>query len=184
MDAPLHLYTQKGVPFVWSPKAELAFKKLKEILRNAPVLAYPHPAATFILDTDASNEEIGAVLPQVIDGKERSVAFFSQTLNQPQQNYCVTRRELLAVIKSLKQFMHIHIDSNSLYALIVQHCSGSSNSDTLRARWQGCWRSIEAPQQAQITDDNLKLTLEWLQVDATRPLWEEVASFSEHTKAY
>lgn len=163
------MYTQKGVPSVWSPKAELAFTKLKEILRNVPVPAYPHPAATFILDTDTSNEEIGAVLPQVIDGKERLVAFFSQTLNQPQRNYCVTHRELLSVIKSLKQFMHIHMDSNSLYTLISQHCSGSSNSDTLRARWQGCWRSIEAPQQAEITDDNLKLTLEWLQVDATMP---------------
>ena len=102
--APLHLYTQKGVPFVWSEAAEAAFTRLKEILSNAPVLAYPDPAATFILGTDASNEGIGAVLSQGIDGEERPVAFFSRTLTRPQRNFCVTRRELLAVVKSIKQF--------------------------------------------------------------------------------
>ena len=74
------------------------------ILSNAPVLAYPDPASTFILDTDASNEGISAVLSQGIDGEERPVAFFSRTLTRPQQNYCVTRREVLAVAKSIKQF--------------------------------------------------------------------------------
>ncbi|MDA8002457.1 MAG: hypothetical protein MPL62_14355, partial [Alphaproteobacteria bacterium] len=68
------------------------------------VLAYLDSAATFILDTDASNEGIGAVLSQGIDGEERPVAFFSRTLTRPQRNYCVTRRELLAVVKSIKQF--------------------------------------------------------------------------------
>ena len=102
--APLHLYTQKGVPFVWSSAAEAAFTQLKEALSHAPVLAYPDPTASFILDTDASNEGIGAVLSQVIDGQERPVPFLSCSLNRPQCNYCVTRRELLAVVRSIKQF--------------------------------------------------------------------------------
>ena len=76
MAAPLHLYTQKGVQFVWPSAAEAAFTRRKEILSNAPVLAYPDSAATFILDTNASNEEIGTMLSQVIDGEERPVAFF------------------------------------------------------------------------------------------------------------
>ena len=102
--APLHQYTQKESPFVWSKEAEDAFDKLKAVLTETPVLAYPDPQLPFILDTDASNTGIGAVLSQSIDGRERPVAFFSQTLGRAQRNYCVTRRELLAVVKSIRRF--------------------------------------------------------------------------------
>jgi hypothetical protein len=50
----------------------------------------------FIPETDASNEAIGAVLSQEIDGKERPIAFASRTLTKPERRYCVTRKELLA----------------------------------------------------------------------------------------
>ena len=66
---------------------------------KVPVLAYPDPSYPFLLDTDASNVEIGAV-----EGRERPVAYFSSTLSQPQRNYSVTWRELLAVVKAVKQF--------------------------------------------------------------------------------
>jgi hypothetical protein len=46
-----------------------------------------------LLDTDASNEAIGAVLSQEIDGKERTIAFASRTLTKPERRYCVTRKE-------------------------------------------------------------------------------------------
>ena len=49
---------------------------------KVPVLAYPDPSYPFLLDTDASNVEIGAV-----EGRERPVAYFSSTLSQPQRNY-------------------------------------------------------------------------------------------------
>ena len=85
--------------FVWSTKAQAAFTKLKAALIEAPVLAYPDPSYPFLLDTDASNVGIGAVLSQVVEGRERPVAYFSSAPSQPQRNYCVTRRELLAVVK-------------------------------------------------------------------------------------
>ena len=101
---PLHHCAKKMTTFVWSIEEETAFTKLKTALSKAPVLAYPDPALPFLLDTDASSTGIGAVLSQVTKGKERPVAYFSSTLNQSQRNYCVTRRELLAVVKAVKQF--------------------------------------------------------------------------------
>ncbi|UYV79411.1 K02A2.6-like [Cordylochernes scorpioides] len=103
---PLHRLTESGRPFVWTPDCQRAMEKLKEMLVAAPILAYPRPGDSFILDTDASNTGIGGVLSQVQEGSERVIAYFSKTLSKPERNYCVTRKELLAVVKSIEHFHH------------------------------------------------------------------------------
>lgn len=57
-----------------------------------------HP---FIVDTDANNVLIGAVLSQEWPDEELVVAFYSQSLNRAECNYCVTWRELLAMVDAL-----------------------------------------------------------------------------------
>ena len=46
-----------------------AFDTLKAKLASPPVLAYPKDEGEYILDTDASNYAIGAVLSQIQDGE-------------------------------------------------------------------------------------------------------------------
>ena len=48
--------------FVWNPAAEVAFSTLKNALVTAPVLALPSPEKLFIIETDACDLGIGAVL--------------------------------------------------------------------------------------------------------------------------
>jgi len=60
----------------------------------------------FVLDTDASDVAIGAVLSQRIDGTERVVAYASKRLSKAETNYCVTRRQLLAVVYFMRYFRH------------------------------------------------------------------------------
>ena len=103
---PLTGLTEKNQAFIWSPECEHALQTLKEKLITAPILAYPKPGQPFILDTDASNFGIGAVLSQEHDGHERVTAYASRTLNKAERNYCVTRRELLAIVTFLKKFRH------------------------------------------------------------------------------
>ena len=98
--APLHKCAHQGTAFIWSPEAEVSFKKLKEAITTAPVLAYPDPKHPFVLDTDASGVAIEAVLSQ----RERPVAYFSHILSGSQRNYCVTHKELLAVVEAIKRF--------------------------------------------------------------------------------
>ena len=88
----------------FSTLAQTAFSRLKTALIEAHVLSYPDLTLPFILDTDASSVGIGAVLSQVVEGRERPVAYFSTALSQAQHNYCVTRRELLAVVQAVKRF--------------------------------------------------------------------------------
>ncbi|UYV64930.1 K02A2.6-like [Cordylochernes scorpioides] len=103
---PLHRLTESGRPFSWTVDCERAMDKLKQALSSPPMLAYPDQGEPFILDTDASNTGIGAVLSQTQDGVERVIAYFSKTLSKPERNYCVTRRELLAIVKSIEHFHH------------------------------------------------------------------------------
>ena len=90
--------------FAWTDQGKEAFDELKRRLTTAPVLAYPTASGRFTLDTDASERGIGAVLSQEQNGQERVVAYFSLSLNRRERNYCVTRKELLAVVKATEKF--------------------------------------------------------------------------------
>ena len=81
---------------------------LKAKLTEAPILSYPSPSEEdlFILDTDASDVGVGAVLSQVQNGKEKVISYASKTLSPSQRKYCVTYRELLAVVLFVNQFRH------------------------------------------------------------------------------
>jgi len=101
---PLNRLTAKGVAWQWTSREQEAFEGLKGHLLEAPILAYPDPALEYILDTDASDQNVGAVLSQVQEGREVVVAYYSKSLSSTERNYCTTRKELLAVIKSVKHF--------------------------------------------------------------------------------
>ena len=89
---------------MWDEACQAAFDGLKKAMGEAPVLPYPNPNLPYLLDTDTSTEGVGAVLSQVEDGKEHVVAYYIAKFSSPQCNYCVTRKELLAVVKSLEHF--------------------------------------------------------------------------------
>ena len=101
---PLTKLLSKGVSFSWDEKADQAFHLLRQGLVEAPILGYPDPRLSYIVDTDASDYAMGAVLSQVQDTIERPVAYYSKTFSSEERNYCVTRRELLAVVKALHHF--------------------------------------------------------------------------------
>ncbi|KAJ8346684.1 hypothetical protein SKAU_G00280850 [Synaphobranchus kaupii] len=102
--SPLHHLTDKCWPFVWQEGQSIAFDQLRAALTEAPVLTYPDAQRPFIVDTDASNTGVGAVLSQEDEDGERVVAYYSRALGKAQRNYCVTRRELLAVVRALHHF--------------------------------------------------------------------------------
>jgi len=102
--APLHALTRKGAQFVWTAECQHAFEQLKAALVGADVLALPNDEGQYILDCDASDTSIGAVLSQVQNGEERPICYASQLYDKHQQNYNVTRKELLALVTFVKKF--------------------------------------------------------------------------------
>jgi hypothetical protein len=85
------------------------------IVTEKLILGLPRPGEKFIADTDASNVEIRSVLYQVQDGRERVVAYLRKTLSKAERKYCVTCRELLAIVK-MPEHSHKYMDKSSTYA--------------------------------------------------------------------
>ena len=92
--------------FTWTSNHSEVMTKLKKCLSEAPILMFPRRNGKFILDTDASHEAVGAVLSQIQDGEEKVIAYASHALSKHEIQYCVTRKELLAVYKYVKHFSH------------------------------------------------------------------------------
>ena len=77
---------------------------------EAPVLAHPDFSKPFIIDTVASDAAIGAVLFQNIDGQEHAIAYYaSRTLSKAEKQYCITGKEMLALVHFVKYFRKLSI---------------------------------------------------------------------------
>ena len=104
--APLSDLTRKVVPnkVPWSDKCERAFNTLKQILCLNPVLQSPDFNKPFLLQTDASNKGVGAILSQVDDNnEEHPVVFFSRKL-LPCEQYTTVEKECLAIKLGVEAF--------------------------------------------------------------------------------
>lgn len=72
-----------------------AFQQLKSCSANDPVLVYPDFEKIFTLTTYAPNYAIGSVLSQ----DNHPIAYYSRTLNSPEQNYSTMEKEILSIIQ-------------------------------------------------------------------------------------
>ena len=118
---PLSELTKKNQPFQWGPEQQSAFDKLKYCLTHYPVLAPPIPGGKYIIDTDASDFAMGAVLQQEQHGTVRVIAYASKTSDAAERMYCTTRKELAAVIYALKMFRHyVLVGYSFCYELIME----------------------------------------------------------------
>ena len=61
---PMYALTKKDAVFLWSDSCAEAFVRLKTLLTQAPILAFPDFSSSFRLETDASGLGLGAVLSQ------------------------------------------------------------------------------------------------------------------------
>ncbi len=77
--APLTDLTRKGQPekTPWSLEADRAFQQVKAALTSEPLLRAPDFGCPFLLQTDASDTGLGAILSQVVDGEEHPVIYIS-----------------------------------------------------------------------------------------------------------
>ena len=100
----LHRLTEKDVLFLWTDQCQDCFNPLKSLLTSAPISNWSRP---FIVDTDANDLANGAVLSQMNEnGEEQVIVYVSRCLSKSERNYCVTQRELLAVVTFLQ---HLHV---------------------------------------------------------------------------
>ena len=105
--APLTDLTKKNAPnkVSWMPSCEQAFNTLKERLCSEPILKSPDFECPFILQTDASEYGVGAVLSQQTeDGQEHPVAYWSRKLLPREKRYSTIEKECLAIKLAVSTF--------------------------------------------------------------------------------
>jgi hypothetical protein len=97
---PLTNLLRKGNLFLWTAVEEEAFQTLKHALVSAPVLALPDFSKIFVLETDASDKGIGAVLMQ----DNHPLAYVSKALGPKTCTLSVYEKEYLAILLAVEQW--------------------------------------------------------------------------------
>ncbi|KAK3803425.1 hypothetical protein RRG08_041015 [Elysia crispata] len=79
---------------------------IKAALADATMLSHPKPGASISLTSDASDQAVGAVLEQYVDGFWQPLAFCSKQLRPPEQKYSTFDHELLALYLAIRYFKY------------------------------------------------------------------------------
>lgn len=111
-----------NVKWEWKDEQQLAFDKLKQQFKHGSILIHPDPEKPFFVETDASDYAMGGELSQIgEDGKRHPVAFYSASLADAERNYDIHDKELLAVIKSLRNWRHYLQGAKHQVTIMTDH---------------------------------------------------------------
>lgn len=123
---PLHDLTRKGTEFVFDEKCKDAFDGLKRAMSTGPVLRHFDPELPIIVETDASDFALGAVLSQREGegtGSLRPVAYASRSLVEAERNYPVHDKETLAIVWALLEWRHYLEGAKHTIQVLTDHRS-------------------------------------------------------------
>lgn len=101
--SPLTRLTEKNRPFIWDQECDQALNQIKEHLVSAPILACPDFSLPFIVETDASDFGLGAILSQKQEDGEKVICYLSRSLTKAERKYTTTEKELLAVLFAVEK---------------------------------------------------------------------------------
>ena len=106
--APLSDLTKKGQPSKvrWGPEQESSFVMLTKQLSQSPILCLPQFEKEFILQTEASETGIGAVLLQEYGEYRFPVYYASKKLLDKERRYSVIEKECLAIVWAVQKFQN------------------------------------------------------------------------------
>lgn len=103
----------------WTKEAETAFQALKQVLSSSPVLHAPDFGCPFILQTDASDVGLGAILSQVQGGEEHPVVYISRKLTPAETRYTAVEKEALAIKWAVQELYYYMLGRS--FTLITDH---------------------------------------------------------------
>ncbi|CAF2205227.1 unnamed protein product [Rotaria magnacalcarata] len=122
----------------WSDKCTKAFEELKTALTQAPILQTPNFTEPFILEIDACDYGLGAILSQEYDNQLFVIAYASRTQTAAERNYFPTEKEALAIYWATKHFRP-YLEGTMIYirsdCRALQWLLDTKDSSGRLARW-------------------------------------------------
>ncbi len=134
----------KGKPtkLRWTGEANNPFITLKEKFTSAPILKHPDPSLPFVVEVDASDCGIGAVLSQRHGqpSKLHPCAFFSRKLTTAERNYDVGNKELFSMKAAIEEWRHWLEGAIHPFQVITDHknleyIKSAKRLNPRQARW-------------------------------------------------
>jgi len=124
---PLTCLTRKNTPWNFDDDCRMAFNTLKQAFISAPILMHWVPDVQLVMETDASDYALAAILSIMTkDNEIHPVAFHSQTFFALELNYNIHNKELLAIFEAFKIWQHYLERSTSPIDIVMvsQLCHG------------------------------------------------------------
>ena len=140
---PLNDLTKKSEqPFTWTAKAQGAFEHLKKAFTTAPILRHFYPDRPCVIETDASDYAIAAILsqPDPVSDLLHPVAYYSRSMAPAELNYEIHDKELLAIHACFKEW-RCYLEGSAVPVEVVtdhktlEYFSTSKVLTRRQARW-------------------------------------------------
>jgi hypothetical protein len=146
---PITRLLRKNVPFEWDDNCDKAFNTLKTAFTTAPILTHYSPDQPVIIETDASDFAIAAIIshpdkdnPKLL----RPIAYHSRKLTPAELNYEIYDKEMLAIVEALKIWRPYTEGSSHLVTIYTDHKNlvYFTTSKTFNRRQTRWWKEIGA----------------------------------------
>jgi len=119
---PLTYLTRKDASWNFDENCRKAFNTLKQAFTSAPILMHWVLDAQLVVETNASDYALAAILSIVTKNNEiHPVAFYSRTFSALKLNYDVHNKELLAIFEAFKIWRHYLERSTSPIDIVMDH---------------------------------------------------------------
>jgi hypothetical protein len=114
--------TWKNIPWNFDESCKLAFLTLKQAFISALVLTHYKPGCPLVIETNASDYALAAILSQVESNKEiHPVTYLSQTFSDTKLNYDTHNKELMAIYEAFKAWQHYLEGTKVLINVVMDH---------------------------------------------------------------
>ncbi|MBW0496826.1 hypothetical protein O181_036541 [Austropuccinia psidii MF-1] len=117
----LNSFLKKYSCFPLNEEALRQFHELKEDFTTTPILSHFTPSLPTILETDASNYALGAVLSQVSDSEKHPIAFYRCNPFPAELNYEIHDKEFLGIVRAFKRWRCFLLSLPSTFEVLTDH---------------------------------------------------------------
>ena len=172
----------------WGKEHDEAFANVKKLLTSPPVIHLACADWQYIVNVDASQISIGAVLSQTNPETKTNhvVEYYSRKLGDAQKNYAPGKLELLAIVVTLEHWKHYLKGAKHKVILYTDHqplvyLKTTKNPSRLLQRWSDFIGQFDldikyvegeknpADALSRITLDNQQLELDVKEIDDQHP---------------